>query len=153
VTASLDGHLHVFDSSSGAQLATLSGHGGGVYAVAFGPHGERLVSASFDKTLLVWDVSSNEALLALRGHVGPLTDVAFDPAGHRIVSGSFDGTVAVWETTGSSERYRAKRAAALVERELARLGSLNEVVESIRADRNLDPELAEEALALAALRD
>jgi WD40 repeat protein len=76
---------------------TLSGHRGGVSAVAVTPDGGRAVSASDDGTVRVWDLATGRVLCALTGHAGPVTAVAVTPDGRRAVSASDDRTLRVWD--------------------------------------------------------
>jgi WD40 repeat protein len=55
------GPVELFDLPTQTSLATLQGHDGSVYGVAFSPDGRTLVSASADTTALLWDVSSSHA--------------------------------------------------------------------------------------------
>ncbi|MFZ4765454.1 MAG: WD40 repeat domain-containing protein, partial [Roseimicrobium sp.] len=40
----------------------FQGHSGFVYACAFSPDGQRLLSGSYDKTLKLWDAASGQCL-------------------------------------------------------------------------------------------
>jgi WD40 repeat protein/serine/threonine protein kinase len=79
------------------ELKTLRGHLDGVYAVAFSPDGQRIVTGSADMTAKVWEAASGRELLTLRGHKNEIHSVAFSPDGQRIVTGSYDGTAREWE--------------------------------------------------------
>jgi hypothetical protein len=94
-TASQDGTARLWDASSGKPLAVLKGHGGVVYAVAFGPGG-RLATSSSDGTARLWDAASGRPLAVLRGHDGFVACVAFGPDG-RLATASYDETARVWD--------------------------------------------------------
>jgi WD40 repeat protein len=99
----MDKSIKVWDTESGAQLATLSGHKMEVNCVAFSPDGTRIASGSSDDTVRVWDAESGEALLVLRGHEQFVTLIAFSPCGNRIVSCSCRGTLRVWNANNGAE--------------------------------------------------
>jgi len=42
----------------GRQVHTLTGHSGGVWAVAFSPDGDRVVSGSKDRLVKIWDIET-----------------------------------------------------------------------------------------------
>jgi serine/threonine protein kinase/class 3 adenylate cyclase len=94
-------------------LKTLRGHLRGVYAAAFSPDGQRIVTGSWDGTAKVWEAASGLELLTLKGHSAGVPSVAFSPDGQRIVTGSRDGTARVWEAA------RPEQVAAWQEEERA----------------------------------
>jgi hypothetical protein len=53
--------IHVWDVTTGAEIADLHGHTGSINAVAFAPDGKTLASASSDTTALIWDMSVAQA--------------------------------------------------------------------------------------------
>lgn len=77
--------------------ATLSDHVGAVYALAFLPNQNILISGSGDWTIKIWDLTTNQVIKTLRGHQGSVRALAVSADGHTLVSGSSDGTVKVWD--------------------------------------------------------
>ncbi|WP_442957401.1 WD40 repeat domain-containing protein, partial [Phormidium sp. CCY1219] len=74
----------------------FQGHQDSVYAVAFSPDGETIVSGSGDGTLRLWTRQGEPIGEPLRGHQNRVWAVAFSPDGETIVSGSWDGTLRLW---------------------------------------------------------
>jgi WD40 repeat protein/Flp pilus assembly protein TadD len=90
--------VKVFDSLSGNELATLTGHTKQVNAVTYHPSGQRLATASEDNTVILWDLDAGRAIRTLSGHLKPVTGVAFHPDGQHLASCSTDGSWRLWET-------------------------------------------------------
>jgi WD40 repeat protein len=55
-TGSDDNTAKVWDTVTGEELLTLSGHRSGVTSVAWSPDGKRLATGSYDKMAKVWDL-------------------------------------------------------------------------------------------------
>jgi WD40 repeat protein len=89
--------VQLWDAHRGKLTATLAGHTGPVWSVAFSPDGRRLVSGSTDQTIRVWDLATGQPVETLRGHAGTIRQVTFSPSGQRVASASSDGTVKVWD--------------------------------------------------------
>lgn len=84
----------------------LTGHAGGVVALAFSPDERLLVSGSYDKTVRIWDTETGRDVFgALEGHTGMVGAVAFSQHGRQVASGSHDSTIRVWDAaTGRSQQ-------------------------------------------------
>ncbi|WP_330279286.1 caspase family protein [Streptomyces sp. NBC_00569] len=90
-----------------AHRATLTGHTGGVSAVAVveidnRPHA---VTAGIDGTVRVWDVASGTERAVLAGHTGSVIAVAASEIDNRphVLTTHGDGTVRVWDLLSGSE--------------------------------------------------
>ena len=78
-------------------LRPLTGHTGGVWAVAWSPDGTRLLTGGYGGAR-VWDAATAEPLHQLTGHTGWVRAVAWSPDGTRLLTGGGDdGTVRVWD--------------------------------------------------------
>jgi len=81
-----------------APFKTLSGHAGGVWAVAFSSDGKYLASAGQDSAVIIWDAASFSQLKALRRHTKPVTSLSFSPNGKYLASAARDNSVVIWRT-------------------------------------------------------
>lgn len=102
-TAGADNTAKLWDTATGAELATFRGHTDNVVSVAFSPDAKRLVTGSWDATAKVWDIGSGREIAALRGHGGKVNAVAFSPDGKRIATASEDKTVKLWDAANGKE--------------------------------------------------
>ena len=143
-----DGTVRMWTASTGQAVATLRGHDAAVLAVAFSPDSTRLISGGNDGVVRLWDVATHEPILVLQGHQGAVTSVAATPDGTRIISGSADGTVRVWE----SRLAHDADAALLVGRLRATLRFSADIMDRVRADSAVDPNVRTAALAVTEAR-
>jgi eukaryotic-like serine/threonine-protein kinase len=85
-----DGLVCLWDAKAGNHLATLRGHSGGVYSVAFSPNGARLASCSGEARrtgdVKIWDTAPDQELgrllNSLKIPTGNFSSVAFRPDGN-----------------------------------------------------------------------
>ena len=95
-----DGHVALWDASSGRRIAILdppTERLESVQDVAFAPDGSLLVSASWDGTAKIWDTATHEQIGTLLGHEDKVVSVDISPDGSQIVTGSMDGTARIWD--------------------------------------------------------
>jgi len=90
------GYARIWDTATGALLATLRGHTDAVTSVTYSRDGQRLLTTSFDNTARIWDVATGAQLHSLEGHSWWVWDAAFSPDESSIVTVSQDGTALVW---------------------------------------------------------
>ena len=64
---SYDRKVKLWDTDSGQELMTLSGHTDYVFSVAFSPDGKTLLSTSKDKTIRFWHAATEAEVQARRG--------------------------------------------------------------------------------------
>ena len=85
-----DKTARLWDAPAGEPVRTLTGHRGGVRAVAFSPDGTLLASAGDDAAVRLWDPATGEPLHTLTGHDRAVVGVAFSPDGRLLATASVD---------------------------------------------------------------
>ncbi len=83
---------------SGQCVATLEGHTGRVFSIAFSSDQQRLATGSEDQTIRLWNTETGTILNRLEGHTKPVETLHFSPNGELLASGSDDGTVRLWHS-------------------------------------------------------
>ncbi len=78
-------------------LHTLRGHTDDIYAVAFTPDNQRVVTGSYDHDLRLWQVNTGKQLAMLSGHRDKVYAIAISPTDGTIASGSWDDTIRLWD--------------------------------------------------------
>jgi WD40 repeat protein len=99
VTAGTDGTAREWNTSTGGQLRTFTGHSGPIVGVAFS--GTEILTASSDGTARIWDSQPIEQRGVLPGPTDQqVTTATFDPADPRVAAtANSNGTVSVWNTS------------------------------------------------------
>ncbi|MDJ1184844.1 NB-ARC domain-containing protein [Roseofilum casamattae] len=99
--ADRDGTIKIWDVQTERLVGILEGHQNKVYAIAFSPDGQYLVSGSDDRTVKVWQLSTQNCLQTLAEHTEGIWSVAWSPDGKTIASGSVIGfrgaTIKLWD--------------------------------------------------------
>lgn len=85
--------MRLYNSHTGEELRSFSGHEAGILDIDFSDDGQFLASGAEDRTVRLWDVSSGELLKTFSGSPGALLRVAFAPDGKTIASSSADATI------------------------------------------------------------
>jgi WD40 repeat protein len=65
VSGSCDRTVKVWDSQTGKEECTLTGHSDWVNSVAYSPDGKHIVSGSDDKTVKIWDSTTSKEVSVL----------------------------------------------------------------------------------------
>ena len=75
-----------WDTASGQELLSLSGHAGEVLTAAYSPNGSELATGGEDAKIKLWDSVSGRELLTLSAPNITVNSVAFSPDGKRLAS-------------------------------------------------------------------
>ncbi len=76
------------------------GTGGEVFACAYTPGGDAVLSASWDGSLRLWQTGQDGQPGELQAGARPLSACAVSPDGKRWLSGSMDGMLGQWDAAG-----------------------------------------------------
>lgn len=93
-----EGHICVWDASTGLVLSTLSDHKGDVEFIDWSPNGQNIVSGGLDRHVRVWNVESGKLILKLAGHTCHIRCVTYSPDGKIIASSGDDRTIRIWDS-------------------------------------------------------
>ncbi|MEH2082754.1 MAG: WD40 repeat domain-containing protein [Nostoc sp.] len=98
-TASWDGTIKIWDTSTGNEQETLENLGSQdkVYSLDFNVDGTKLASSGYkDGSVKVWDLNTRTSKVIVQ-HQKPATFVRFSPDGQIIASSSNDGIIQLWK--------------------------------------------------------
>lgn len=118
--------VRVWESATGAAMATLRGHTDELLAACFSLDGRRFVTGSYDRTAKVWDTGRDELVRTIHAHAEAFKSAAFSPDGTRVavgceetyrnlhstgppVYGPNDGNIAILFDTASGQRLATLR--------------------------------------------
>jgi WD40 repeat protein len=89
-------NVKLWQLPSGKELFTYSGHKWTIWASAFTPNRNYLITAGMDGTARVWNTLNGSLVAVLSGHKEFITSVAISPDSKTLVTGSTDDSVKYW---------------------------------------------------------
>jgi len=99
LSASGDGLIKLWETSSGSLLQTFKGHKNLIVDAKFSPDPEfsMIISGSNDHNVKLWDRQTGNLLQSYTGHTGGINTVSFSDDMSLILSGADDGTGRIWD--------------------------------------------------------
>ncbi|MDA0674353.1 MAG: TIR domain-containing protein, partial [Cyanobacteria bacterium] len=92
-TGGEDGHINLWDPTTGTLIRTLAGHRGGVQALAFSADGQALLAGDERGWLYRWSTTGT-LVTDVQAHRGPIQDLALKD--DTLAVASHDRTVSLW---------------------------------------------------------
>lgn len=80
-SASSDGTVKLWDTSSYKEVRTLKGHVSAVTCVVFTSDSKQLITGGLDKSVRLWDAAEGRQMLAIQDGLEPIWKVAMCPTG------------------------------------------------------------------------
>jgi WD40 repeat protein len=96
------GAVHVWEATTGIEVAAYRGHEGTVTGVAASPDGRLFASCSMDGTVRVWSLSASKPQAKIRGHDATILCLRYSPDGRYFATGSEDNSACLWNAADGS---------------------------------------------------
>lgn len=101
-----EGHLVIWDSTTGEQTLDITLGNTRIGTVAFSPDGGQIVVGLLEgQRAEVWDTETSQLVWTLSGNTDLVAGVAYNPDGTRIATASADGTIRLWNTVDGQELF------------------------------------------------
>lgn len=97
VSASEDGTVRFWDTTTADLRLSLGEHRGGVSTVAFSPNGQILASAAMDKTISLWSADTGAILVKIYYKAEEIRFLAFSPDSSLLASTDKDGSLCLFD--------------------------------------------------------
>ncbi|KAG2738087.1 WD40 repeat-like protein [Suillus brevipes Sb2] len=88
--------IKIWDAKTGKLVATLKGHTGIVWCLAWTKDGKTLISGSFDCSIRTWNTTKWKQTAVLDEHTSPVSAIAISPNDRILASASDDNTARLW---------------------------------------------------------
>ncbi len=98
-----DGHLRLWQISTGAQVTALHASPKAISACAVAPDGKQWFSGALDGLLSAWDAATHRPLASVLAHTRPISTILFSPDGRQLTTASWDRTIGVWNRVRQRE--------------------------------------------------
>ncbi len=111
VTSASNNRAKVWNLTTGAELAEITGHTDGVDAVAFDPTGDTFATGGNEGSVRIWTVlgaRDQSPKVALNGHDGNITSIAYSGDSTLMAVGVSSGMLHIWDLRTNAELVRVQ---------------------------------------------
>ena len=95
------GDIQLCDAENGSVRRVLSGHMGGVRALAFDPTSRRLATADTTGIVIIWDVTTGQIVRRQTETPWDVLSIAFVDEGRRLVTRAQKGSIVLYDVQGT----------------------------------------------------
>jgi WD40 repeat protein len=99
-----DGHLRLWEATTGAPVTALRASTKPISACAVAPGGGEWLAGGMDGMLTAWDPTTHRQLSAVLAHTRPISTILYSPDGSALVTASWDCSIALENRSGPPER-------------------------------------------------
>ncbi len=96
-----DNLIRVWDTESGRELQTLTGHEGAIDCLAFVPGSRRILSGGHDRTVRLWDIDQGRLIQTFWGHQNQVRWITVSPDG-ALAASLEDVAVRIWDLSSGA---------------------------------------------------
>lgn len=82
ITGHADNTIRVWDTFTGKELRTVTGHAGAITAIAISPDGKRMVSGAADNSIKLWDLSNFDLIYTMSANDDGSKWIVFNEDGY-----------------------------------------------------------------------
>jgi WD40 repeat protein len=93
-----DGHLRLWEASTGRQVSAIPASGKALSACAVSPDGRQWLSGSMEGLMSVWDPVSHQTRIQFVAHTRPIASIVFSPDGQMVATASWDKKLSLRST-------------------------------------------------------
>src|SRR5204862_428456 len=99
LSAGWDGHLRLWEISSGTHLTSIRGGSKPLSACAVTPDGQQWMAGTIEGLIAIWDAQSHALLSQYAGHTRPVSSACFSPDGSLLATASWDRNLSLSKAT------------------------------------------------------
>jgi WD40 repeat protein len=103
LTAGWDGHLRLWDATSGEPMAFVKVGPKPLSCCAFTPDGQQWIAGSMDGVLSFWDAANLQKSTEFLAHTRPVSAIVYSPDGVDLVTASWDRAIMLRKTGQENE--------------------------------------------------